>query len=164
MVEPLMSTLKINQNAPSFSLTDLNFTQVHLKELIGKKKIVLAFFPGAFTSTCTTELCTLRDNLTKINSLDATVIGISVNDPFTNKAFAAANRLNFPILSDYTREVIRRYGVVHEDFAGLIGYTAAKRSVFIINTEGVIKYRWITEDPSKEPPYEKIQVALAEIQ
>ena len=99
-----------------------------------------------------------------MNSLDATVIGISVNDPFTNKAFAAANRLNFPILSDYTREVIRRYGVVYEDFAGLIGYTAAKRSVFIINTEGVIKYRWITEDPSKEPPYEKIQVALAEIQ
>jgi len=82
---------------------------------------VLAFFPGAFTSLCTREMCTLRDSISSFANLDATVIGISVNDPFTLKAFAEHNRLGFVLLSDYGREVSRLYSSLHEDFLGMEG-------------------------------------------
>ncbi|MHA1860787.1 MAG: redoxin domain-containing protein, partial [Candidatus Ranarchaeia archaeon] len=146
-----------------FTLTDPDLKKVGLKELLISKKVLIAFFPGAFTNVCTKELCTLRDSISKFGELNAEIVAISVNDPFTNKAFSSQNKLPFPVLSDYTREVIRRYGVVHEDFAGLLGYTAAKRAVFIVDQEGIIRYRWVTEDPTVEPPYEKIEYALEKI-
>jgi len=93
----------------------------------------------------------------------AQVVGISVNDPFTNKAFAETNGLSFLILSDYTRETIKKYEVLHEDFAGLDGYTAAKRSVFILDENGTIRYKWISEDPGKEPDYEEIMRQLSRL-
>lgn len=98
-----------------------------------------------------------------LNSLDAQVVGISVNDPWSNRAFAEANRLQFPLLSDYTRETVRKYDAYHEDFGGLKGYTAAKRSVFIIDGSGRLRYKWISEDPGKEPNYEEIKKTLATI-
>jgi len=91
------------------------------------------------------------------------VVAISVNDPFTNKAFADVNRLPFVVLSDYTRETIRRYDVFHEDFAGLKGYTVAKRSVFILDEKGRLQYKWISEDPSKEPDYTEIIGQLGQL-
>ena len=93
-------------------------------------------------------------------SVGAQVVGISVNDPFTNKGFSDANNLQFPILSDYTREITRKYNVVQVDFAGLKGYDAAKRSVFILDDKGVVRFRWVSEDPSKEPSYEEIKKQL----
>jgi peroxiredoxin len=123
------------------------------------KKTVLAFFPGAFTGVCTKEMCTFRDSL---QSLPGQVVAVSVNDPFTNKAFAEMHKLQFPILSDYTRETIKKYGIFHNDFAGLKGYTAAKRSVFIIDEGGVIRYKWVSEEPGKEPNYKEIKDALAQ--
>jgi peroxiredoxin len=86
-----------------------------------------------------------------------------VNDPFTNKAFAEANGLQFPILSDYARETIRMYGVFHENFAGLTGYAVAKRSVFIQDKNGTLCYKWISEDPSKEPNYQEVIGQLGEL-
>jgi peroxiredoxin len=86
----------------------------------------------------------------------AQIVGICVNDPFTNKAFADANRLPFAILSDYTRETIKKYVVFHEDYAGLKGYTVAKRSVFILDHDGKLQYKWISGDPAKEPHYNEI--------
>jgi len=133
-----------------------------LKDFLGKK-IVLAFFPGAFTSVCTKEMCTFRDSIQALNSLNAQVVGISVNDPFTNKAFAEANKLQFPILSDYTRETVRKYNVFHDNFAGLAGYTAAKRSVFVLDDDGIVRYRWVSDDPGKQPDYDAIKKVLAEI-
>jgi len=133
-----------------------------LKDFLGKK-IVLAFFPGAFTSVCTKEMCTFRDSIQALNSLNAQVVGISVNDPFTNKAFAEANKLQFPILSDYTRETVRKYNVFHDHFAGLAGYTAAKRSVFVLDDDGIVRYRWVSDDPGKQPDYDAIKKVLAEI-
>jgi peroxiredoxin len=91
------------------------------------------------------------------------VVGISVNDPFSNKAFAEANKLQFPLLSDYTRETIRKYGVFHEDFAGLKGYVAAKRSIFLLDKMGIVRYRWISEDPGKDPDYEEIKNQLTKL-
>ena len=102
-----MSTkIKVGDKAPDFTLHDTDKKPRSLKEFLGKK-IVLAFFVGAFTSTCTKEMCEFRDSMAQLIDLNAQVIGISVNDPFTNKAFSEKNRLPFPILSDYNREVTR---------------------------------------------------------
>lgn len=147
---------------PEFQLPDQDRKQCALKDFLGKKT-VLAFFPGAFTSVCTKEMCTFRDSMQALNSLNAQVIGISVNDPFTNKAFAEANKLEFPILSDYSRETVRKFNVFHDNFAGLTGYTVAKRSVFVLDELGVLRYKWVSDDPGKQPDYDAIKKVLAEI-
>lgn len=147
---------------PEFQLPDQERKQRALKDFLGKKT-VLAFFPGAFTSVCTKEMCTFRDSMQALNSLNAQVIGISVNDPFTNKAFAEANKLEFPILSDYSRETVRKFNVFHDNFAGLTGYTVAKRSVFVLDELGVLRYKWVSDDPGKQPDYDAIKKVLAEI-
>ncbi len=153
---------EVGEKAPDFTLPDQDLKPRSLSEFRGKK-VVLAFYPGAFTSVCTKEMCTLRDSMNRFNELDAVVLGISVNDPFTQKAFAEANKLNFTLLSDYNREVIKKYGVYHEDFIGLKGYTAAKRAVFILDKEGVIRYKWVSDDPTKEPDYDEIVKELSKI-
>jgi peroxiredoxin len=101
--------------------------------------------------------------LQALGDLRAQVVAISVNDPFSNKGFAEANRLQFPILSDYARETVKRYDVFHENFLGLKGYTAAKRSIFILDDKGIVRYKWISEDPGKEPDYEEIKSRLAKL-
>jgi peroxiredoxin len=155
-------SVDVGQKPPDFQLFDQDRKLRTLKEFQGKK-VVLAFFPGAFTSVCTKEMCTFRDTMQTLSGLNAQVVGISVNDPFTNKAFAEANKLQFPILSDYGREVVRKYNAFHDDFAGLKGYTAAKRSVFVLDDKGMVRYRWVSEDPGKQPDYEEIENALAKI-
>ena len=154
--------LNQGQKAPDFRLPDSELRMKSLSDFLGKKT-VLAFYPGAFTSVCTKELCTFHDILARLESLDAQVVGISVDSPFANKAFAEANRLSFPLLSDYTREVSRAYGGVHEDFLGLPGYTVSKRAVFVLDPQGVVRYAWVSDDPGVEPPYGEIEQALAEI-
>ena len=106
----MASIVKVGDKAPDFTLPDTEKKQRSLSEFIGQK-IVLAFFPGAFTATCTKEMCEFRDSMSRFIDLKAQVIGISVSDPFSNKAFAEKNRLPFPILSDYKREVIKKYGL-----------------------------------------------------
>ena len=154
--------IDVGQKAPDFTLPDTNLKPRRLREFLSKNT-VLAFYPGAFTSVCTKEMCTFRDSLAKLSDLKAQVVGISVNDPFSNSAFAKANMLNFPLLSDYNREVVRLYGVAATDFAGLKGYTAAKRSVFIIDRKGTVRYKWVSENPGIEPNYGEIEKALAKI-
>jgi peroxiredoxin len=151
--------LKVGDKAPDFSLPDTSLKIRKLKDFSGKK-VVLAFFPGAFTSVCTREMCTFRDSIARFNELKAEVVGISVNDPFTQKAFANDNELTFTLLSDYSREVVKLYGVAAPDSLGLKGYTTAKRSVFIIDTKGIIRYAWVSEDPRVEPNYKEIEEVL----
>ena len=153
-----MST-EIGQKLPDFQLHDQDRKQRSLKEFLGKK-VVLAFFTGAFTGVCTKEMCTFRDSL---QTLPGQIVAISVNDPFSNKGFAETHQLQFPILSDYTRETIKKYNIVSNDFAGLKGYTAAKRSVFILDENGVVRYKWVSEDPGKEPNYEEIKSTLGKL-
>jgi glutaredoxin-dependent peroxiredoxin len=158
-----MSTkIKVGDKAPDFTLTDTEMKPRSLKEFSGQK-VVLAFFIGAFTSTCTKEVCEFRDSMARLVDLDAQVIGISVNDPYSNKAFKDKNRLMFPILSDYKREAIRTYGLESFNFAGLEGYTVAKRSIFILDQTGIVRYLWVSEDPSIEPNYEEILKTLEKI-
>jgi len=155
--------IKIGDKAPDFTLPDTNMKPRSLTEFLGSK-VVLAFFVGAFTSVCTKEMCAFRDSMAKLVDLKAQVIGISVNDPFSNKEFAEKNRLPFPILSDYNRETLRAYGLLYPNFAGLQGYTVAKRSIFILDKAGIVRYVWVTENPAVEPNYGEIEEALAKIQ
>ena len=159
----MANQIKVGDKAPDFTLPDINMKPRKLKEFLGKK-VVLAFFVGAFTSVCTKEMCAFRDSMARLIDLKAQVIGISVNDPFSNKAFAEKNRLTFPILSDYNRQVIKAYGVETPDFGGLKGYTVAKRSIFIVDKNGVVRYVWTTEDPTIEPDYREIEKALENIE
>jgi peroxiredoxin len=150
--------IDLGSKAPDFKLFDTDRKERSLSEFSGK--VVLAFFPGAFTGGCTKEMCALRDSMSNFINLKSQVVAISVDSPFANKAFAEANKLNFPILSDYTRTVINQYCGVHNDFIGLKGYSASKRAVFILDQNGIVKYKWVSEDPGKEPPYDEIAKVL----
>ncbi|MGA2791242.1 MAG: redoxin domain-containing protein [Candidatus Bathyarchaeia archaeon] len=152
-------SVEIGQKPPDFQLHDQDKKQRSLNDFLGRK-IVLAFFPGAFTGVCDKEMCTFRDSL---QSLPGQVVAVSVNDPFTNKGFAQVHNLQFPILSDYSRETIKKYNIVANDFAGLKGYAAAKRSVFILDEKGIVRYRWVSEDATKEPNYEEVKKTLANL-
>jgi peroxiredoxin len=158
----MSSKIKVGDKAPDFTLPDVDLKPRSMKEYMGRK-IVLAFFVGAFTSTCTKEMCEFRDSMARFIDLKAQVIGISVNDPFSNKAFTEKNRLPFPILSDYKREAIKTYGLELPNFAGLNGYTVAKRSVFVIDEKGIVRYVWVSDNPAVEPNYQEIQNFLEQI-
>jgi peroxiredoxin len=158
-MEEIKMAINVGSKAKEFTLLDTEKKSRSLSEFLGKN-VVLAFYPGAFTGVCTKEMCTFRDAMIKFNELNAQVVGISVDAPFANKAFAAQNNLQFPLLSDYSRKVIKQYCGVHEDFAGLKGYSASKRAVFIIDGNGVVKYTWISENPGVEPDYDAISKAL----
>lgn len=132
---------------------------VKLSDFRGKKTI-LAFFPAAESPVCTAEMCALRDSLDQLRDLGANVIGISVDGPFANKFFVQNRHLNFPVLSDYKRDVINRYGIVMNNLASLKDYNAAKRSVFILDNDGKIIYRWVSDSPLIEPNYDEIKQVL----
>jgi len=149
--------LKDGMDAVDFELYDHDLKKVRLSELQGK--VVLVFYPGAFTSVCEKELCTFRDMLAKFNNVNATVLGISVDTPFSNKAFAEKNKLTFRLLSDFSGTISKQYGGVHENFAGVPNYTVAKRAVFVIENMKVI-HSWVTDNPGNEPPYEELQKVL----
>ena len=150
------------EKAPTFTLPDSDRKPRSLQELLKPNgATLLAFFPGAFTGTCTREMCTLRDSLSEFTKFNAQIIGIDVNDPWTNKAFAEKNGLTFPILSDYGRDIVHQYNVFHENFGNLKGYAVAKRSVFILDPHGVVSYKWVSDDPGKEPNYEELKKAVA---
>lgn len=154
--------LNVGDKAPEFTLYDTGRKQRSLKEFLGKKT-VLAFFPGAFTGVCTKEMCTFRDSLSVLDAAGAHLVAISVDAPAANKGFADVNKFTFPILSDYTHEVSKKYGGVHDAFGGLPGLVAAKRAVFVLDAGGTVRYAWISEDPGREPPYDEVKRAVADI-
>ena len=148
----------VGSNAPDFTLTNQERQPVKLSEQRGKP-VVLAFFPAAFSSVCTKELCTFRDGLARLNQAEAQVYGISVDTFFTLKAFHDQQGYNFPLLSDFNKQAIRDYGVFNEDMIGLKGI--AKRAVFVIDRNGVVRHREVLEDARNEPNYDAFFKALA---
>jgi len=152
--------LHVGDKAPVFTLYDTDKKERSLTEFLGKKT-VLAFYPGAFTGVCTKEMCAFRDMLAEFTGMDAQIAGISVDSPFSNKAFATANNLTFPLLCDFRREVIKIYDVVWHDLSGVKGYDCANRVVFVLDNGGTIRYRWVGDHPGQEPPYAEITNALA---
>ena len=145
--------------APNFNLFDTGRSQVSLESLRGKK-VVLAFFPAAFTGVCEKELCTFESGLSGFEAMNATVLAISVDAPFSNAAFAAKTGASFPILSDYSRSTVEAYGVALADFAGMPGYTASQRAVFVVGENGEVTYEWIAPNPGVEPNYDEVKAAL----
>jgi peroxiredoxin len=148
----------VGSKAPDFTLTNQDRQPVTLSGQKGHP-VVLAFFPAAFSSVCSKELCTFRDSLAALNQARAQVYGISVDTFFSLKAFQEQQKLNFPLLSDFNKQVIRDYGVFNEDMIGLKGI--AKRAVFVIDKDGVIRHREVLDDARNEPDYAKVQEALS---
>ena len=150
-------SIDVGMTAPDFTLMNQDRQPVTLRDLRGGP-VLLAFFPAAFSSVCTKELCTFRDSLAALNKANAQVYGISVDTFFTLKAFQDAQRLTFPLLSDFNKTAIRDYGVFNEDMIGLKGI--AKRAVFVLDKDGIVRHREVLQDARHEPDYEKIYATL----
>ena len=149
-----MST--VNSTAPDFTLKNTKKEDISLSDFKGKP-VVLAFYPGAFTGVCDNEVCKLKEDMEKFNELNATVLGISVDSPWANGAFAEKYDLNFDLLSDLDRSATKAYDLLFEGLGGIEGYTCSNRGVIIIDSEGTIKYRWVAEpNPGVEPDYDAI--------
>src|SRR5580765_38089 len=153
-------SLDVGSNAPDFTLMNQERQPVTLSGLTGQP-VVLAFCPAAFSGTCQQELCTLRDSMGELSKANAQVLGISTDTFFALKAFHDQQQLGFPLLSDYNKEVIRDYGVFNEDMIGLKGI--AKRAVFVLDKDGVVRYREVLEDARNEPDYKKVLDSVASL-
>jgi peroxiredoxin len=153
-------SLDVGSAAPDFTLPSQDREAVTLSAQRGQP-VVLAFFPAAFSSVCTTELCTFRDRMAALNAAKARVFGISTDTFFTLKAFQTDQKLTFPLLSDYNKEVIRAYDVYNPDMIGLKGI--AKRAVFVLDKEGIIRYRQVLEDARNQPNYEAVLGILGKL-
>ena len=154
-------TLSVGSSAPDFSLktkTHEGLTDITLSSFKGEASVVLLFFPFAFTGVCTEETCSVRDDLSSYESLNAKVFGISVDSPFAQEAMAIKENLNFPLLSDFNKDVSTAYGILYEDFIGFKG--VSKRSAFVISKSGEITYAWSSEDPKQLPDFSAIKEAL----
>jgi peroxiredoxin len=150
--------IQTGQQAPEFTLRDSDKQEVKLGDYKGKN-VVLLFFPLAFTGVCTAELCSLRDNMTTYNNLDAQVLAISVDSLFTLDKFKQEQGFNFPLLSDFNKEVSAAYGSLYENFV-LDMKGVSKRSAFVLDKDGIVKYAEVLEDAGKIPDFEKIQETL----
>jgi peroxiredoxin len=152
---------EVGDKAPDFSLYDYDKKVRRLSDFLVKgKRTILAFFPGAFTSVCTQEFCTFRDMYGDLEELDGMVVGISVDPPFAQKAFAEKYNLKFPLLCDFKREVIKKYGVVWRNLGGVEGYDTANRAIFILDDRGKTLFKWVAPEPGKLPDFEAIKKAL----
>ena len=150
--------VKIGKPAPDFSLFSDAKKEVKLSDLKGKN-VVLLFFPQAFTGVCTAELCEMRDNLKKYESLNAQILAISVDSVFTLEKFKELQGYNFPLLSDFNKKVSKAYGSLYADFAfGMKG--VSKRSSFVIDKEGIVRYAEVLEAAKNMPNFAALNQAL----
>ena len=151
--------------APDFTAPmrtpDGDITEFTLSEALDDGPVVLAFFPGAFTSVCTGEMVTFRDRLDGLTDAGASLYGVSIDSPFSLGEFAEQNELNFPLIGDTNKEVIDAYDVVM-DFADLGISGVGKRSVFVVDADGTITYTWVSDDPGVEPDYDEVEAAAAD--
>jgi peroxiredoxin len=154
-------SVQIGQPAPDFTLFDSSKHQITLSELRGKN-VLLLFFPLAFTSVCTAELCSIRDNFKIYEQLDAQPLGISVDSLYTLAKFKEEQKLNFPLLSDFNKEVSKQYGALYETFGyGMKG--VSKRAAFLIDQQGIIQYAEVLDNASLQPDFGAIQAKLREL-
>jgi len=152
---------EVGERAPDFELYDSERKMRKLSEFLVKgHRTILAFFPGAFTSVCTQEMCAFRDMFGELQHLKGDVVGISVDAPFAQKAFIEKHNLNFPLLCDFKREVIQKYGVVWNSLGGVEGYQSANRAIFVLNDDGTIRYKWVAQSPGTLPDFGQVKAAL----
>jgi peroxiredoxin len=153
--------IEIGKPAPPFTLYNTEKQEISLENLKGQN-VLLHFFPLAFTSVCTAQLCNARDNMATYNSMNCVVLGISVDSLFSLGEFRKQQNLNFDLLSDFNKTTIRDYGLVIEDFAfGMKG--VSKRAAFLIDKEGMVRYAEVTPTPADQPNYQAILEALVRL-
>lgn len=156
--------IKVGSQAPDFTLKSKNasgLADIKLSNNFGKKNTVLLFFPAAFTGVCTQEMCSISGGLNDYSSLNADVIGISIDTPFAQEAWAQKEKITIPLASDLNKEVIRKYDVVFPMLAG-VGDTAA-RAAFVIDKNGVVQYSEQTPTPKDLPNFDAVKNALAKL-
>ena len=153
--------LSVGDTAPDFKLFSSEKKEVSLSDFKGDNVVVL-FFPLAFTGVCTTELCTMRDNIADYNQLNAKVIAISVDSLFTLEKFKAEQNLNFPLLSDFNKTASKGYDSMYEDFVlGMKG--VSKRSAFVVDKKGIIRYAEVLESAGDLPNFAAVKETLAKL-
>jgi peroxiredoxin len=153
--------VEIGQEAPSFTLFDTDKKSISLSDYRGQN-VLLLFFPLAFTSVCTAELCSVRDNIKMYEEAAAQPIGISVDSLYTLARYKDEQNLNFPLLSDFNKEVSETYGALYETFGyGMKGVT--KRAAFIIDGEGIVQYAEVLENAGLQPDFENIKQTLTRL-
>jgi peroxiredoxin len=153
--------IEIGQSAPEFSLFDTDKNKVSLSSFRGKNVLIL-FFPQAFTGVCTKELCAIRDDISRYNNANAEVLGISVDSVFTLGKFKEEQKYNFPLLSDFNKEVSALFGTIYTDWI-LEMKGVSKRSAFIVDKAGIIKYAEVMESAGDLPNFEAINQTLEQL-
>jgi peroxiredoxin len=153
--------LEIGSKSPNFTLNHKNasgLSEVTLSDNFGKQNTVLLFFPLAFTSVCVAEMCSISEDLSAYNDLNAKVYGISVDSPFALEVMAEQQKINFPLLSDFNKEVSSAYEELFEELLGFKG--VSKRSAFVVNKEGLITYSWSSDNPQDLPDFEELKKSI----
>ncbi len=155
--------LRLGQKVPEFSLPDADKKTRTMGEFTKQGTVVLAFFPFAFSGVCDKEMCMFRDGFGNLERAGAQLVGVSVDSSFALKAFAQTYNLQFPLLSDFNKKVTKLYGVLQDPWVGFGYKGVAKRSVMIVDKRGMLRYRWVTDVPSDEPPYGEVVKAVQKL-
>jgi glutaredoxin-dependent peroxiredoxin len=153
-------SITVSQQAPDFSLFDSEMKEVKLSDFKKEKKVLLLFFPMAFTGTCTKELCGVRDDIARYSNTNAEVLGISVDSVFTLAKYKEDQAYNFPLLSDFNKEVSALYGSIYDSFTGMNMKGVSKRSAFIVDKAGIVQYAEVLESAGDVPNFEAINEKL----
>jgi len=148
--------LRLGQKVPEFALPDADKKVRSLGEFTKQGTVILAFFPFAFSGVCDKEMCAFRDGFGSLQGAGAQLVGISVDSSYSLKAFAQTYNLQFPLLSDFNKKIAKLYGVLQDPWVGLGYKGVAKRAVMVVDRQKKLRYRWVTDDPSEEPPYAEI--------
>ena len=153
--------INVGDQAPDFTLKsksgdDMN--DISLSDYRDSKNVVILFFPLAYTGVCTDEMCSVSGGLADYDALDAQVLGISVDSPFAQEAWANENDITIPLLSDFNKEVSAAYGSQFEDLLGFKG--VAKRSAFVVDKSGVVRFASVSDDPTELPDFDAIKACL----
>ncbi len=162
--------IQVGDKAPDFTLTSKTSTgpqKVKLSDNAGRKNTVLLFFPMAFTSVCTKEFCDVSQGLNAFTGLNASVLGISGDNPFAQEAWALKEKITVPLLADYDHAVARAYGIAYDSFLpekNLGQSGVPKRSAFVVDKTGVVRYVWVTENPGSLPNFDEIKAVLSQLQ
>ncbi|MSS70809.1 MAG: redoxin domain-containing protein [Candidatus Latescibacteria bacterium] len=157
-------SVTVGSKAPDFTLktkTDKGMADVTLSSFQEKQNVILLFFPLAYTGVCTQEMCAVRDGLKEYQNLNAQVLGLSVDSPFAQEAWAKQEKLNFPLLSDFNKEICAAYGAQYADLMGFKG--VAKRSAFVIDRQGIVRYASVSDDAKQLPDFNAIKACLSSL-
>jgi glutaredoxin-dependent peroxiredoxin len=151
----MSETIKVGDHAPDFELAATTSESIRLSKELGSGPILLLFYPLDWSPVCTSELCSLRADFNDFAGLGAAVFAISVDSIFSHKAFAAHHTISIPLLSDFNKTVAQSYGVLYPELMGLKG--VAKRSAFLLDAHGIVRWIWVTEDPLQMPDFNEIK-------